>query len=155
MPLCKKILFPPSCFFCGGRDGGPKKSQEMLTICIATLGKCYSCLEAFFLAHILILLRSCIPCSIPSQITVDWKSVHCTSTTQFGWHIPQLSYGLCQCWKFLSPGRPRLPVLGLGDLLPEAGSPGGRTASGSRSPSPKTGSLGRPGDRNFQHWHNP
>ncbi len=25
-----------------------------------------------------------------------------------------------------SPGRPRLPVLGLGDLLPEAGSTGGR-----------------------------
>ncbi len=31
-----------------------------------------------------------------------------------------------QCWKFLLPGRPRLPVLGLGDLLPEAGSPGGQ-----------------------------
>ncbi len=31
-----------------------------------------------------------------------------------------------QCWKFLSPGHPRLPVLGLGYLLPEAGSPGGR-----------------------------
>ncbi len=31
-----------------------------------------------------------------------------------------------QCCKFLSPGRPRLPGLGLGYLLPEAGSPGGR-----------------------------
>ncbi len=31
-----------------------------------------------------------------------------------------------QCWKFLSPSRPRLPVLGLGYLLPEAGSPGWR-----------------------------
>ncbi len=28
--------------------------------------------------------------------------------------------------KFLSPGRPRLPVLGQGYLFPEAGSPGGR-----------------------------
>ncbi len=31
------------------------------------------------------------------------------------------------------------------------GRPPGLPASGSRSPSPKTGSLGRPGDRNFQH----
>ena len=30
---------------------------------------------------------------------------------------------LAQCCKFLSPGSPRLPVLGLGDLLPDAGSP--------------------------------
>ncbi len=31
-----------------------------------------------------------------------------------------------QCCKFLSPGRPRLPVLGQGYLLLKAGSPGGR-----------------------------
>ncbi len=31
-----------------------------------------------------------------------------------------------QCWKFLSPGRPRRSGLGLGDLFPEVGSPGGR-----------------------------
>ena len=33
---------------------------------------------------------------------------------------------LAQCCKFLSPGSPRLPVLGQGDLLPDAGIPGGR-----------------------------
>ena len=32
----------------------------------------------------------------------------------------------CQCWKFLSPGRPRRSDLGLGDLFSDVGSPGGR-----------------------------
>ncbi len=31
-----------------------------------------------------------------------------------------------QCWKFLSPGRQRRSKLGLGDLISEVGSPGGR-----------------------------
>ncbi len=31
-----------------------------------------------------------------------------------------------QCWKFLSPGRPRRSDLGLGDLFSDVGSPGGR-----------------------------
>ncbi len=30
-----------------------------------------------------------------------------------------------QCWKFLSPGHPRRSGLGLGNLFPEVGSPGG------------------------------
>ncbi len=34
-----------------------------------------------------------------------------------------------------------------------SGRPSGLPASGSRSPSPKTGSFGRPGDRNLQHWY--
>ena len=33
---------------------------------------------------------------------------------------------LKQCCKFLSPGRPRLPGLGSGYLILEAGSPGGQ-----------------------------
>ncbi len=33
---------------------------------------------------------------------------------------------LTQCWKFLSPGRPRRSDLGLGDLFSDAGSPDGR-----------------------------
>ncbi len=41
-------------------------------------------------------------------------------------HSRYWQVGLHQCWKFLSPGRPRLPDLGLGDILPEASSPGRR-----------------------------
>ena len=37
-----------------------------------------------------------------------------------------LMFHFNQCWKFLSPGRPRRSGLGLGDLFPEVGSPGGR-----------------------------
>ena len=33
-----------------------------------------------------------------------------------------------------------------------SGRPPGLPASGNRSPKPKTGSLGRPGDRSLQHW---
>ncbi len=44
--------------------------------------------------------------------------------------VPCLVKSSCcpeQCWKFLSPGRPRRSGLGLGDLLSQVGSPGGRS----------------------------
>ncbi len=40
-------------------------------------------------------------------------------------HLKKRPLTFNQCCKFLSPGRPRLPVLGQGYLLLEAGSPGG------------------------------
>ncbi len=45
------------------------------------------------------------------------------SQTQTHWKQSRISV---QCWKFLSPGRPRRSGLGLGDLFLEVGSPGGQ-----------------------------
>ncbi len=76
-----------------------------------------------------------------SSFCPPWYKDHLAIKTMFAYvHRQSLHEGLTvvirnvngypvipgQCCKFLSPGRPRLPVFGQGYLLPEAGSPGGR-----------------------------
>ncbi len=88
------------------------------------------CLHISFILHRQVLFGCVLPVSVFShtfvpQAPVHWKGVKNIVSNLFSylcWYHTKRVEG--QCWKFLSPGRPRRSGLGLGDLFPEVGSPG-------------------------------